>query len=168
MVNVDQGHDLQTRTKKKTGNKPVTVVFGTVVNYYWIEKAIYSTYSDYVFPALYNQLAKCMLCIKLPCFPCLAAAYFSTLSDKRYNFQKKILKICPFIFCVQINSETSFLKQTLHNFVINIFMCSFKVFGVLLSLQPSIIFPHNCLENAWNIKYLENPSILRQFVRCGW
>jgi hypothetical protein len=47
-------------------------------------------------------------------------------------------------------------------------MCSFKVFGVLLSLEPRIIFPHNYLENAWNIKYLENPSILRPFGRCWW
>jgi len=26
MVNVDQGHDLQTRTKNKAGNKRVTVI----------------------------------------------------------------------------------------------------------------------------------------------
>jgi hypothetical protein len=62
MVNVDQGHDLQTRTKNKAGNKRLTVMFGTVAKYYWSEKAVYSTYSDYVFLALYNQLAKCILC----------------------------------------------------------------------------------------------------------
>jgi len=88
MVNVDQQHDLQKRTKNETGNKRVTVIFGTVAKYYWKEKAVYSTYSDYVFVALYNQLAKCMLCIKLPCFPCLAATYFSTLFHKRYKLQK--------------------------------------------------------------------------------
>ena len=89
MVNVEQEHDLQTRTKTKTGNKRVTVMFGTVAIYYWSEKAVYSTYSHYVFVALYNQLAKCMLCIKLTCFPCLAATYFSTLSEKKIQIKKK-------------------------------------------------------------------------------
>jgi len=38
MVNVDQEHDLQTRTKNKTGNKSVNVILWHLLNIICVKK----------------------------------------------------------------------------------------------------------------------------------
>ena len=54
-----------------------------------MEKQLSTTYSEYVSVFLVNQHAKRMSRIIQSSAACLSLPYFSTLSHKRYDFQKK-------------------------------------------------------------------------------
>ena len=63
-------------------------------------KAISITYSECVYEALVFQHPRRMCRIMLSSVPCRVLQYISTLSHKRYDFQKKVTehKMCVLIF----------------------------------------------------------------------
>jgi hypothetical protein len=74
------------------------------------------TYSECVFVASVIQHAKwCMHRILLASVVCLVLPYFSTLSNKRHDFQKKKViesKMCVLIFSTSFISNISYSKKS--------------------------------------------------------
>ena len=74
-------------------------------NYCFYETAKSVTYSEHTFIDPLIQHSKHMHPIILPPMACLTIPYFPTLSNKRHDFRKKLLKIYFFYFLYNI-SET--------------------------------------------------------------
>jgi hypothetical protein len=98
-------------------------------------KAISITYSQCVSVALVIQHAKRMRRIILLSVACPAVPYFSTLSHKRHDFQKKVIehKMCVLIFST-ILSETVLVLRTNQRDIVNV-RSSCKVPVVLVRFQ---------------------------------
>jgi len=90
-------------------------------------KAISITHSEGVFLALSVQLAMRMHCIVICDVPC--STIFSTISKKRHDFRKKILKIkCVFRVFLQHLSEIFFnLGRSGRDMIKNVNWSSSKV-----------------------------------------
>jgi len=71
-------------------------------------KAVSTAYSECVSVALVNQHAKRMSRIILSSAACLSLPYFSTLSHKRYDFQKKLFFICINPLGVTLKSDRKY------------------------------------------------------------
>jgi hypothetical protein len=96
-------------------------------------KAKNITYYECVFVALVIQHA-------MPMRPHMSPArlyntYFSTLSNKRHNFLKKMNIKCMFRFCLQSFSETSVITRRIERDIItNIYIFSCEVPAILVRL----------------------------------
>jgi hypothetical protein len=76
----------------KTDNVRINVILRCVrVTIFFRGKAISITYSECVSVALITQHAKLMRLIILSSVARLAVPYFSTLSNKEYNFRKNLI-----------------------------------------------------------------------------
>ena len=82
-------HFANTKTKQDRRCPFNRNIVARMRKYFWSEKAEFSTYSECTSLALSIHRAKRIFYIMLSCFPYLAAPYFSTLSDKRHNFQRR-------------------------------------------------------------------------------
>ena len=90
--------------------------------------------SECVCVALVIQHLKFMHRILLPSVACLAVPYFSTLSHKRHDFRKNVVKHkVIFLFSVKFLSETFLVLRRIQRYiVINVRMSSCIVPVILL------------------------------------
>jgi hypothetical protein len=97
-------------------------------------KGVSITYSDCVSVASVVQQTKRIRRIILSSVACLAVPYFFTLSHKRHNFRKKLLKINVFSLSLQSLTETfPILRRIQRSVVINMHTSSRKVPFILVS-----------------------------------
>ena len=112
MVNVDQQHILQRRTKKKQALYLQPWRSGTVVELLLTWKIISCTYSECVSLALSNQQRKRMCRIILLCVMFNDLLNFSTLSHERPNFQWRLFyPKMRFLIFDKILWKSLFLKE---------------------------------------------------------
>jgi hypothetical protein len=99
-------------------------------------------------------------CDILSSVACLAVPYFSTLSHKRHDFQKKVTehKMCVFWFSLQLLYETFFILRRTQQEVIKVHCSSCKVpvncCQILMKLESS----WHIFEKYSNIKFHKNLS----------
>jgi len=79
--------------------------------------------------ALVNQHAKCMSHVILSSVACLALQYFSTLSHKWHDFQKKVTeyKMCVLIVPTTLSETFLILNRNQPDTIINVNRPSHKV-----------------------------------------
>ena len=86
-------------------------------------KARSGTYSVCVFVALGIQHAMRMRRVTLSSVACRALLYFSTVSQKRHDFRRKLLSInCVFSFSLQISFETFLILRRIERDMIKMFL----------------------------------------------
>ena len=147
MVNVDQQHILQRRTKKRQAVYLQTWNSGTVVELLLTWKIIRCTYSECVFLAFSNQQSKSMCRFILLCVLFNNVLNFSTLSHERPNFQWRFFLIqkCLSWFFPQ-NSMEKFIslrrnrsKVFLHT-CLSVWKCIFSIFFCSILMSSNIRF----------------------------
>jgi hypothetical protein len=96
-------------------------------------KAINVTYSECVFVALIIQHSKRMRPITLPFVACPDLPYFSTLSNKRHDFLKKVIQheMCVLIFSTTLSETFLILRRTQRD-IIKAQTSSYKVPVILV------------------------------------
>jgi hypothetical protein len=109
--------------------------------------------------ALVIQHAKRMRRIILSSVPCLALPYFSTLSHKRHDFRKKVIKhkMCFLIFSTTFVWNNSHCKK---NWARYYHKCTL----ILMKLEFSRQIFEKCSNTS--IKFHENPSSESRVVSC--
>jgi len=80
----------------------------------------------------------------------LCLHYFSTLSHKRHDFQKRLLNIkCVFRFALQGLSETFLILKTIvRHMVINVYCSSCEVPVILVRFKRNLNFLERCSKNT--------------------
>ena len=165
--------------QKKSGNEHVNVIFSdgflkdfyilTLLNFFLQDYLIRDIYSENLSLALPVQHGKRMYCIMLSYFSYLAVTYFYTFSDECSSFQKKCFEQNAFfLFSLQIGSENSIFQRIIHRYFImnvNIYLLKFLLF---FSECSRANFFSTIFERIRNIKYFEEPSILRPLVQFTW
>jgi hypothetical protein len=115
------------------------------------------------------QHAKLMLHLIPSSVAYLAVQYFSTLSHKRHDFQKKNFPNvkCVFIFSTIWAWNIYYFKNIQRDIITNVntFWC--KVPVLLVSILWNLHFLHRFSKNNEISNFVKNPSVGRRFVPYG-
>jgi hypothetical protein len=92
---------------------------------------------------LSNLHAKRLFRIMLPCVLCLSVPYYSTLSHKRQNFQKGLIKIPFLILSTNTLGKVSFLRKNLLKVVLYIGLSLCRIFIIFVRNYQNVKFHYN-------------------------
>jgi len=98
----------------------------------------------------------------------LSLQFFSTLSHKRHEFRREVIKqeYMIFIFSKTFSDKSHILGNIERNAVINMQMCSCKLFIILTDFIESWNFSTDFGKQS-NIDFSKTPSTWSRGVKCG-